>query len=110
VLYDLFNAKLGYAFPTDSHLSKLTGLALDKLQSTLTILDRGGAIIRCHVEMPDGRTQRRIYPSAALIPAETGGADTPRLPGGQNLKRSPRIMKSQLALARAAAMIRDGDG
>jgi hypothetical protein len=68
LLEKLFNVKKGYCWASDTTLARYTGLQVNKLQSTLTLLDRERAIIRAHVAMADGRTQRRIYPSAALIP------------------------------------------
>src|SRR5690348_6613835 len=49
VLSELFNTKLVYANPSDLHLARETGLALNKLEETLTLLDRAKAIIRVHV-------------------------------------------------------------
>jgi hypothetical protein len=111
VLADLFHGDRGYAHASDPYLGTSTCLPLNKVQATLTALDRGGAIVRSHV-FQNGRSQRRIYPSSTLLPPDTGGADTPQQPGGQNLKAyTPRIPRTQLALARLQAKRRDeGEG
>jgi hypothetical protein len=111
VLADLFHAEKGYAFASDPYLATATGLPVNKLQATLTGLDRGGGIVRTHVFQPNGRSQRRIYPASTLIPPTVGGMDTPQQLGGQNLSsipRTPRTPKTQLDLARLEAARRNG--
>jgi hypothetical protein len=100
VLAGLFHTDKGYAYPSDSYLATATGLPVNKLQATLTALDRGGGIVRSHVFQPNGRSQRRIYPASALIPPTVGGVDTPQQLGGQNLnrKRRPKLSQQELAL------------
>jgi hypothetical protein len=101
VLSDLFNASKGYAFATDAHLAQETGLPLNKVQEALTALERGGAIIRMN-RKNGSRAIRHIYPSAALIPPQIGGYNTPRQPGGQNRIRTPRTQLEASHLANAA--------
>jgi hypothetical protein len=111
VLHDLFNVDHVFAYPSDPYLAHATGLALNKLQATLMILDQGGAIIRVHVT-EGGKKQRRIYPSRSLIPPESGGIDTPQTTGGQNLNIRARRKQSltQRELARLGAERKERDG
>lgn len=104
-LEHLFNTEKGYAYPSDALLSKATGLNLTKLQSTLTKLDRGGAIIRWHFTI-NGKRQRRIYASGQLIPSKKGGAHTPQQVRGHNTK-APRVPRTQLQLASLQARQRE---
>jgi hypothetical protein len=106
VLTDLFNAERGFAHASDQYLATEAAVALNKLETSLTLLERGGAIIRVHVYV-DGKPQRRIYPSAALIPPQLGGVDTPHLVGGQNLNKK-RL--TQLDHARLHARRREEGG
>ena len=69
--------KDGYAFPTDGFLANELGMDVDHVQEALKDLERGNAIIRASVFI-DEKPQRRIWPSAALIPPATGGNHTPR--------------------------------
>lgn len=97
VLADLFHYARGFAYPSDPFLVKQTGLPLNKLQATLTTLDRGGGIVRVHA-ISDGKPQRRIYPA---LPPGSGGGDTPQQLGGQNLEKIPRIRRSRSQLEMA---------
>jgi hypothetical protein len=105
VLSDLFHTKKGFAFASDPYLAKQTGLPVNKVQESLTKLDRGGGIIRAHA-LANGKSQRRIFPS---LPPGSGGGDTPRQPGGQNLSTSPRhrTPRTQFDMARLAARRRE---
>jgi hypothetical protein len=66
----------GYAFPTDSYISKTLGIKLNHVQAALAELARAGAIVRASVFV-DGKPQRRIWPSTKIIPPTAGGMDTP---------------------------------
>ena len=48
----MFNFKTGYAHPSNTYLAKQTGIAANKVQDTLTAMDRGGAIARVVIERP----------------------------------------------------------
>jgi hypothetical protein len=110
VLADLFNVKSGYAFPSDRHLAEETGLRLNKLQETLTALERDGAILRVHRVQADGRTHRHIYPSRKFIPPTVGGGGTPQQPGGQNRSGTPRLRLPRTQLAQALIQARRKEG
>lgn len=69
--------KDGYAFPTDGFLARELAMDVDHVQEALKDLERGEAIIRASVFI-DEKPQRRIWPSAALIPPDAGGIHTPR--------------------------------
>jgi hypothetical protein len=86
-------------------LANETGLPLKKLQAALTAMERNSAIIRVHVFI-NGRPQRRIFPSAALIPPAVGGVHTPQQPGGENLKKL-RLPRSQFETAALQARRRE---
>jgi hypothetical protein len=68
--------KEGYAYPTDSYISKTLGIQLNHVQTALASLERESAIVRasCFVS---GKPQRRIWPSAGIIPPTVGGIHTP---------------------------------
>src|SRR5262245_10465036 len=38
--------KEGYAYATDSYISRLTGIKINKIQATVTALEKAGAIVR----------------------------------------------------------------
>jgi hypothetical protein len=76
-LLDCLCWKEGFAFATDSYISKTLGIPLNKVQQALTQLERAGAIIRAS-SFVDGKPQRRIWPSTKIISPATGGMDTPR--------------------------------
>lgn len=71
-LAELFNAKYGYAYPSNTVLASETGLAENHLRATLLVLEQGGAIVRGYV-FHNGQKQRVIYPGSALIPRPTVG-------------------------------------
>jgi hypothetical protein len=109
VLSDSFNAKLGYAFATNGWLARETFIAENKVQATLAALEQGGAIMRTWVVRQNGQKQRAIYPSRTLIPTPTVGVGgDPQQPGVHNLsRRTPRLPKTQLEIARRFAMARE---
>jgi hypothetical protein len=73
VLADSFNAKTGYAYPSNGWLANETHLAENKLRAALRTLELGNAIVRGWVHLPNGQTWRVIYPSAAMVPRPTVG-------------------------------------
>ena len=80
-LSDLFNAKTGYAYPTNGDIANMTGIAENKVREALGILEADGAIIRSYV-IRNGHKQRVIYPATALIPRPRwGGRGSPRSRG-----------------------------
>ena len=109
VLADLFNAKTGFAFPTNDYLVKETGLRFNKVQMALAELESDGAIIRVTKVRPGGQKQRVIYPAAALIPTPAVGVrGDPPAKGVHNLNsRRPRMPKTELERARLAASLRE---
>jgi hypothetical protein len=110
VLAELFNVKSGFAFASDGYLAKATGLRRNKLADTLTALQQDRAIIRVHVEI-NGKMQRRIYPSAALVHPNSGYGGIPQKKGGQNMSGTARLRlpRSQLALARIQAQRKEDE-
>src|SRR4051812_7403356 len=57
ILYELSGQK-GYAFASNTTLARATSMPVKKIEACLTHLERGGAIIREHVET-NGRSERR---------------------------------------------------
>src|SRR5437763_1438991 len=45
-LLDSLFQKEGYAYPTDQYIGQTVGMQINHVQATLTILEKGGAIIR----------------------------------------------------------------
>jgi hypothetical protein len=70
--------KEGYAYATDSYLSRVTGVQINHVQAVLSKLEKAGAIVRGSV-FQNGKAQRRIWPGTKIIPAKSGGTDTPRI-------------------------------
>jgi len=66
----------GYAYPTDSFLARELGIQIKHVQAALQHLEKVGAIIRASVFV-NGRPERRIWPSSAIIPPTVGNTDTP---------------------------------
>lgn len=107
----------GFAFPSDSFLHRETGIQTNKIQDALRLLEKRGLIIRASV-IVDDKDQRRIWPSAEMIPPTVGGGDTPHrgcvLPptvGRQISKRkahrSQNGLSSTVLEARRAAQINE---
>lgn len=76
-LEQLFAVKEGFAFPSNSHLAKATGLAENHVEAAITALDRAGAIIRTRLREGPTRGGRRIFPARAIA------IDAPRVLGGE---------------------------
>jgi hypothetical protein len=76
-LLDCLCWKEGFAYATDSYISKTLGTPLNKVQQALAELEKAGAIIRAS-SFVDGTPQRRIWPSTKIIPPTAGGIHTPR--------------------------------
>src|ERR1700741_5185 len=74
-LLDALCWKEGYAYPTDSYIADTLGLDLRNVQRALLKLEEDGAIVRASVFV-NGKPQRRIWPSAKIIPATVAGMDT----------------------------------
>lgn len=107
----------GYAFATDGFLSKELSMNVKNVQAALQSLEKGGAIIRASMFI-QGRPQRRIWPSAQLIPPTMGNMDTPyesaKVPptmGRQNTQEGKVTRHTYLSetvlQARRAAQIRE---
>jgi hypothetical protein len=75
LLFSLFQ-KEGYAYATDSYISKKLGIQINHVQAALTALERAGAIARASWFV-DGKPQRRIWPSTKIIPPTAGGIYSP---------------------------------
>lgn len=94
LLDELFHAK-GYAFASDGHLARETGMAVNKVQDALLSLHKGGAIVRVHVA---GKLEeRRIYPLRTLLLGTPHGgvSAAPQHPGVQNRKVTAGFRKTQ---------------
>ena len=74
-LLDCLCWKEGYAYATDSYISKTLGLDLRNVQRALIKLEEAGAVIRAS-SFVDGKAQRRIWPSTKIIPATVAVMDT----------------------------------
>src|SRR5262249_11651009 len=59
-----------------SYISKTLGIQLNHVQTALAALERENAIVRAS-RFVGGKPQRRIWPSAGIIPPTVGGMDTP---------------------------------
>lgn len=68
-------AKEGYAWPTNGHLARETGLPVKAVEAALTSLERAGAIVRVLVSIDSDRWQRRIFLGRGIV--EKTGQDTP---------------------------------
>jgi hypothetical protein len=109
-LEQLFNTRTGYAYPSNTYLARETGIAVNRVQEALAVLEAGGAILRAVTVQPGRQRWRAIYPAATLLadwgsPPPAGVTGHPRRSGAQNLKRFPPL--SQLVHARAASAARD---
>lgn len=106
VLDGLFNARTGYAHPSNPYLAGETGIAINKVRAALAELEAGGAIVRTVTRSRNG-TRREIYPAATLL----GGSPTvglggePQQAGRQNLRRYLR--RPEIAHARAASALHE---
>lgn len=101
--------KRGFAYPSDKHLSRATGVPSDKISEGLGKLETIGAIIRTH-SIVDDKRQRRIWPSQRIIadlPPTVGGNQPPeKVPtaGGQKYtpeKSSRKRLRTHFDMARA---------
>jgi hypothetical protein len=103
----LFNAKTGYAFPTNTRLAELTGLTPRNVQVALAALEQGGAIIRTGNSAPGRQGLRHIYPATDVL-SVVGGTSTVDvggyvyLPDVQNLRRIRHVPKTEMERARRA--------
>jgi hypothetical protein len=105
VLESLFNAKLGYAFPSNEYLADATGMAVSDVQKGLRALD-GEAIIR--VLKRSRTTTRAVWPKRMWSADDIATVATSRHShdvATHKLRRLP--LTSQLAYARAASAQRD---
>jgi hypothetical protein len=103
----LFNAKTGYAYASNPYLADETHIPENKMREALRELELGRAIVRGSV-VHNGKQQRVIYPSAALLPRPSlGQGGLPQQPGHLNLRRI-RLPKSQFEYAARAAQTRQG--
>jgi hypothetical protein len=110
--------KEGYAYATDTYISSTIGIHVNHVQTALTALERGGAIVRASVFV-NGKPRRRIWPATQIIPTDMvgmdthgyGTQDTHGYGGGDSLRyaptpRTPRMTATQTA-ARKSAELRD---
>jgi hypothetical protein len=106
-LADLFNVKTGYAYPNNGWLAENTLIAETKVQATLAMLEEAGAIRRGWVSH-NGQKRRVIYPATGILRC-LGGTPTvgvggdPQPLGAHNLRRRPRMPRTQHEHARLAA-------
>lgn len=84
----------GHAFVGNEFLADQTGISVKRLDETLTLLERTGAIVRTRVATRKGRS-RRIYLSAAIIngnPPAPGGVQSDRQsPSGRGIANNPPV-------------------
>jgi hypothetical protein len=73
---DIMFGSDGFAFMADSWFEREVGLPINKVQEALLALEQGGAIIRASTYI-EGKAQRRIWPSALILPPTVGDSDTP---------------------------------
>jgi hypothetical protein len=104
----LFNARTGFCNASNTYLASETGLTPRNLQKALAALESDGALVRGVTVQKGGQRWRAIYPAKAILTVM--GSRLPVDMGGhvhqvdvQNLRRIPRMPKSQLAYARLAA-------
>jgi hypothetical protein len=72
ILADSFNARTGYAYPSNAWLADECLMAENKVQATLRTLELGRAIVRGWV-VHNGQKRRVIYPASVLVPTPTVG-------------------------------------
>jgi hypothetical protein len=73
--------KDGFAYPTDSYLSRKLDMPVNKVQAALKALEDGGAIYRASTYIRRDQLQRRIWPSREIvrrIHPDAEGVLTPR--------------------------------
>jgi hypothetical protein len=75
-LLDCLFWKLGYCYATDAYIGEKLGIQLNHVQAALAKLEKDGAIIRASSYVRR-RAQRRIWPSAQIVPPTAGGIHTP---------------------------------
>ena len=83
----------GFAYATDSYLSRKLGIPVNKIQAALQDLERAGGIIRASVFVQN-KPQRRIWPSSQIVqrsPPSVGGRDTPH----QDAQTTPRAGETE---------------
>ena len=93
----------GYAFPGDTYLSRKLDIPINKIQSCLTDLERGGAIIRASVFV-NGKPERHIWPSSKIIEVHT-----PRNRGTEYLRKAPPRQNRRLTTTTQDAARRDAE-
>jgi hypothetical protein len=106
----LFNLKTGFAYPSNPSWQRKQG-APRNVQKALEALEADGAIVRTITVQTGGQRWRAIYPATSvLMVAGTSTVDV----GGHvhqadvhNLRRTPRLPKSEIERARLAAQITD---
>jgi hypothetical protein len=99
-LSDLFNARTGFAHPSNEYIARESGLTLRNVQKALADLEANGTIVRITMVRPNGQKQRAIYPagtSTVDVRGDVHQVDT------QNLRRIPRVPKREYERARRAA-------
>ena len=91
----LFNVKTGYAHPSNTWLSKVTGISINKVQQALAELEDGGAIVRV-VKRSRSGTGRMIYPAATLVMGTPRvGVGGPPAAGGTKSEYYPTPSQTQ---------------
>ena len=96
--------KDGFAYVSDSYLSRKLGIPVNKIQDSLKALEDGGAIYRASVFV-DGKAQRRIWPSKEIVRRMypvTGGSDTP----SDGMQTTPRHGGTEYSRNRSHSKLR----
>jgi hypothetical protein len=107
----LFNAKTGFAFASNGHFASKTGLTPRNVQKALATLEADGAIVRAVTVHRGAQRWRVVYPGKAIL--AVGVTSTVDVGGHvhqvdvHNLRRRPRLPKTQMDYARLVAEARE---
>jgi hypothetical protein len=110
----LFNGKSGFCNASNTKLSKLTGLPVNKVQEALVKLEDDGAIRRLITAAASGSQRwRAVYPATSILAVlgegvtpMVGVTGNPHVAGVHNLRRRVRLPKTEFERAQLAATIR----
>jgi hypothetical protein len=109
----LFNVKTGYCNASNTYLASETALTPRNVQKALAALETDGAIVRGVTVQSGGQRWRAIYPATSIL--AVGVTSTVDVGGHvhqadvQNLRKNPRVPKSEWERARLAATLRENN-
>jgi hypothetical protein len=92
-LIDCLCWKEGYCYATDAYISETQGIELNNLQKALITLEKAGAIIRAS-SFVRKVAQRKIWPSAKIIPVTVTG----QIQQERSRPKKPSASRPQLRL------------